>query len=156
MYIIRAEHIFPHSHSFFSCVISQAVPWWGFQHSWLGKYMQKSLHLIHLQQMSMEICNDVLHNNIYIYMIKQSCYRLGVAQRVSGTYGSQISWQQHRMVVRLSALRTGHLYPQEIHPVLISVRGWGDPRAIVWPEGLCYWKIPMTPSGFEPMTWFVA
>jgi len=98
--------------------------------------------------------------------IRSECYLLGTKvqqshYRPDGPWGFQenetprFQDSRHMKVVRLFALRTGRLYPQVILLVLISVRSWVDPRAIVRREGLCQWKIVMTPSGIEPATFLL-
>jgi len=58
------------------------------------------------------------------------------AFRVPGGWGSpEFLDNRHMKVLSLSALRTCHLYPQETSLVLISFKGWVDPRVIVRPEG---------------------
>jgi hypothetical protein len=72
---------------------------------------------------------------------------------VSGGWGFQISRQlAHEGSTVVSPMHRPPLPPHKIFLVLISVRGWVDPMAIVRPERLCQWKIPMTPSGIEPTT----
>ena len=67
--------------------------------------------------------------------IKQSHYRPGQAQRVLRKLRFPDFVTTAQDDSRLSALRTGRLYSQEIFLVFISVRGWVDPRTIMLLEG---------------------
>jgi len=62
----------------------------------------------------------------------------------------------HMEVARLSAQCTGSIYPPGGNLVPVSFRGWVNLTAIVWPEVLSQWKIPMTPSGIKPATFRLA
>ena len=87
----------------------------------------------------------------------KSLYRPVLAQRVTGGWGSKISRQPaHEGGKVVNPMHRPPLH-QEIFMVLISVRGWVNPRAIERLEGLCQWKIPMIPSGIETADfWLVA
>ena len=77
---------------------------------------------------------------------------LSLYRPVTGPSGSRFLDNRHMKVISLSAVSTGRFNPQKIPLALIHVRGWVDPSAIVQPEGLRQWRIPMTTSGIEPAT----
>ena len=63
------------------------------------------------------------------------------AHGVPGDWGFQVSRQSEREGGKLNQPFTPVTFTsQKIFLVLISVRGWVDPRTIVRPEGLCKWK----------------
>jgi len=84
---------------------------------------------------------------------KQSHYRLGQALRIPGGWDSHISRQSVYEGGKVFSLTHRPFYSlQEIFLILISVRGWANPKAIVWPEGLGQWKTSVTPLGIAPAT----
>ena len=70
-------------------------------------------------------------------------------------WDSQISRQSALEGDKVVSPRNRPPLPQEIFLVLIYIRGSVNLKPTVRPEGLCQWKIPMTPSGFEPATFLL-
>ena len=83
---------------------------------------------------------DMRPEFIYLYSVSfnarrqlnQSLYRPGKALRASGGWDSKNIYRQSGMQV----VYTCRLYHQEKPVVLISIRGWVDPRVTVRSEGL--------------------
>ena len=85
--------------------------------------------------------------------VKQPHYRPGQAQRVPGGWGSQISRQSaHESGKVVSLTHRPPLSPRKYSWYSFLLEAESAPRDIVLSEGLRQWKIPMTPSGIEPVT----
>jgi hypothetical protein len=85
-------------------------------------------------------------------MLKQSRNRPGVAQRVPGRLGSQISWHSAREVGEVVSLTHRPPLPPGMLLVLIFTSGWVDRRAMERSEGNMSLKNPVTPPGIDPGT----
>ena len=84
--------------------------------------------------------------------VKESHNRPGVAQRVPGGLGSQISWHAAREHGEVVSLTHRPPLPPGMFLVLIFTIGWIGPRAMVWSEGNMSLKNPVTPPVIDPGT----
>ena len=83
--------------------------------------------------------------------VKQSHNRPGVAERVPGGLGSQVSRHLTHEGGEVSLTHRPPLTPG-MFLVLIFTRGWVYPRAMVRSEGNMSLKNPVTPPGIDPGT----
>jgi hypothetical protein len=88
---------------------------------------------------------------IYI-KVNESRNRPGLAQRVPGGLGSQISWHSAREGGEVASFTHRSPLPPGRYLVLIFRRGWVDPRAMVRSEGDMSLKNPVAPPGIDPGT----
>ena len=110
------------------------------------------LDITHINVLQPVINTNPWRTKSNVHHIKLSLYRPREAPLGYRRLRLQVFLDSHHTkVARLSALCTGCLYSQEIPLIHVCVRAWGDPRAIGWSEE-SQWKIPMTPSGIESMT----
>ena len=106
-----------------------------------------------------KVVQEHMHQHFYTIWYVCMCKSSPITglDRPKGSKGSQISWQQHRMVVGCQPYAPAAFTPQEILLVLISVRGWVDPRAIMRSKGFYINENRLTPAGIEPASFqFVA
>jgi hypothetical protein len=86
--------------------------------------------------------------------VQQSHYRPEQVLRVPAGWGSQISRQSaHEDGTVVSHMHQPLLPPMKYSWYSFLLEAESTPQ----PEGLCQWKLPMIPSGIEPITfWLVA
>jgi hypothetical protein len=128
--------------------------WWISIYRTLGAAYALFVKYVGCTEWSLQTNNDIAHSCLYIThtigskdtaIPMQAYYRpIGLQEAEMNRFRKK---NRHFNVVRLSALWTDRLCPQEISLVLIFGRGRGFRRAIVRPEGLCQWKITITPPG---------
>ena len=119
------------------------------QISFFPKPIEKTHKTIYILQI-LPITHKDAQQAHYIFNIKQSHYRPGQALRVPVGWGSQISRQSAHEGSKVVSPTNRPPLPSGNIPGTHFCRDWVDPRATVRPEGLCKWKIPVTPSGIEP------
>ena len=99
-----------------------------------------------LHEFEVTICDVVMVK----VQIKQSRNRPGVAQRVPGGLGPQISWHSTLEGGEVVSLTHRSPLPPRMFLVLIFTRGWVDLRVTVQSEGNTPMKNPVTPPGIDP------